>query len=128
MDVQVAKLKDGAQQADQVEETVTRIEALANETAGRLDQATQTKESFARELDNLEQARSDLTDFVRDSFERLTVERKELDAFDERLKSLNTGLSHSEESINSLQEREKSLGALGQRTDGLEKRMAGLMG
>ena len=34
MDVQVAKLKDGAQQADQVEETVTRIEALANETAG----------------------------------------------------------------------------------------------
>ena len=93
-----------------------------------MDQATQTKESFARELDNLEQARSDLTDFVRDSFERLTVERKELDAFDERLKSLNTGLSHSEESINSLQEREKSLGALGQRTDGLEKRMAGLMG
>ena len=128
MDVQIAKIKDGGQQAAQVEETVTRIEALVNETVGRLDQATQAKESFSREIDKLEQGRAELVDFVRGSFERLTVGRKELDAFDERLKSLHTGLSHSEESINSLQEREKDLGAVGQRTDGLEKRMVDLMG
>ena len=36
MDVQVAKLKDGAQQAAQVEETVNRIEVLTNETVDRL--------------------------------------------------------------------------------------------
>ena len=106
MDVQVAKLRDGAQQATQVEETVNRIDVLANETVVRLDQATQTKESFTRELDKLEQGRAELTDFVRGGFERLTVKQKELDAFDERLKALHTGLSNSEKSINTLQERE----------------------
>ena len=128
MDVQVAKLKDGAQQAGQVEETVNRIEVLTNDTVARLDEATKSKEAFTRELDKLEQGRSELTDFVRGYFERLSVERKELDAFGERLKSLHTGLTNSEATINSLQEREKDLGALGQRTDGLEKRMADLMG
>ena len=127
MDVQVAKLKDGAQQTTQVEEIVNRIEVLTNATVARLDQATQTKESFTRELNKLEQGKDELTDFVRGCFERLTVKQKELDAFDERLKSLHTGLSNSEKSINSLQEPEKDLGALGQRTEGIEKRVAGLM-
>ncbi len=126
MDVQVAKLKDGAQQAAQVEETVSRIEVLTHDTVARLDQATKAKESFTRELDKLEEDRAGLTDFVRGYFERLTVERKELDAFDERVKSLLSGLSATEESIRNLQERDKDLAALGQRTEGLEKRLVGL--
>ena len=69
-----------------------------------------------------------MTDFVRGYFERLTVEWKEVDAFDERLNLLHSGLSHSEKSINGLQEREKDLGALEQRSEWLEKRMAGLTG
>ena len=99
MDVQIAKLKDGAQQTTQVEEIVNRIEVLTNETVAGLDQATQTKESFTRELNKLEQGRDELTEFVRGCFERLTVKQKELDAFDERLKSLQTGLSSSEKSL-----------------------------
>ena len=51
MDVQVAKLNAGAQQAVQVEETVSRIEELANDMVARLDQANASKESFTRELD-----------------------------------------------------------------------------
>ena len=94
----------------------------------RLDQASKSKESFTHERDKLERGRTELTDFVRGHFERLTVERKELDAFDERLKALHSGLSHSEKRINSLQEREKDLGVLEQRTEGLEKRMTGLTG
>ena len=128
MDVQVAKLKDGAQQAAQVEETVNRIELLASDTVARLDEATKAKESFARELDKLEEGRTELADFVRGYFERLTVERKALDAFDERVKVLQSGLSTTEESSSTLQEREKDLAALGKRTQGLEQRLAGLSG
>ena len=105
MDVQVAKLNDGARQAAQVEETVTRIEALAEETGGRLEQATQSKEAFTRELETLEQGRAQLTDFVRGYSERLAVERKELDSFDQRVKTLQSGLTTAEESIDGLLER-----------------------
>ena len=126
MDVQVAKLKDGAQQAAQVEETVTRIEALASDALGGLEKATSSQESFSQELAKLDQGRAELTDFVHGYVERLTVERRELDACDERMKSLQTGLSATEASVGSLQEWEKNLGALGQRAEGLQKLMSGL--
>ena len=128
MDVQVAKLNDGAQQAARVEETVNRIDGLANETVARLDQATTSRESFTRELDKLEQGRAQLTDFVRGYIERLMVERKELDSFDLRVKSLQSGVSTVEESVGTLLGREKDLTALDQRTEGIEKRVARLAG
>ena len=128
MDVQIAKLKDGSQQAAQVEDIVNRIEVLANDVAVRLDQATKSKESFTREVDKLEHGRAELTDFVRGYSERLTVERKELDSFDQRVRSLQRGLSTTEESLAKLQERETDLAALDERTEVLEKRMAGLTG
>jgi len=128
MDVQVAKINDGAKQVAQVEETVARIETLAADALTGLEQATKSKESFTRELDKLEQGRAELTDFVRGYFERLTVERKELQSFDQRVQSLQSGLSTTAASMSKLQDREKDLAALDQRTDVIEKRLAGLSG
>ena len=68
MDVQVAKLNEGA---TQVAETVERIESLTAETAAQLNQATQAKESLEQEVAKLDQGRSELTDFVRGYIERL---------------------------------------------------------
>ena len=107
MDVQVAKLNDGAQQAAQVEQTVNRIEGLASEAMARLDLATTSRDSFTRELEKLEQGRAQLTDFVRGCTERLTVERKELDSFDQRVTSLQSGLRTVEESVGTLLDREE---------------------
>ncbi len=126
MDVQVAKLNEGSGQAAQVEETVNRIEELAADVAGRLDQATKSKDLFTQELAKLEQGRADLTDFVRGYFERLTVERKELDSFDQRVRSLQSELGTTEQSIGRLLDREKDIAALDTRTEGLEKRVSGL--
>ncbi len=128
MDVQVAKINDGAKEVAQVEETVVRIETLAADALAGLEQATKSKESFTRELDKLEQGRAELTDFVRGYFERLTVERKELESFDQRVQSLQSGLSTTAASMSKLQDREKELAALDQRTDVIEKRLAGLSG
>ena len=128
MDVQVAKLNDGAQQAAQVEDTVNRIDGLANEAIARLDQATTSRESFTRELDKLEQGRAQLTDFVRGYTERLAVERKELDSFDHRLKSLQSGLSTVEESVGTVLERERDLTVLDQRTEAIETRVTRVAG
>ena len=128
MDVQVAKLNDGAQQAAQVEQTVNRIEGLASEAMARLDLATTSRDSFTRELEKLEQGRAQLTDFVRGCTERLTVERKELDSFDQRVTSLQSGLRTVEESVGTLLDRESDLTALDQRTEGIAKRVASLAG
>ena len=95
---------------------MNRIEVLANDAVAKLEQATTSKESFTRELAKLEQGRTELTEFVRGYFERLTIERKELDSFDQRVKSLQSGLSTTEESVGKLQEREKDLAVLGQQT------------
>ena len=128
MDVQVARLNDGTQEAAQVEETVNRIEGLANDAVARLDQATTSRESFTRELDKLEQGRAELTDFVRGYTERMAVERKELDSFDQRVKSLQNGLATVEESVGTLLEREQGLAVLDQRIEGVEKRVVRLAG
>ena len=128
MDVQVAKLNDGAQLAAQVEETVNRVQGLTNEAVARLDQATTSRESFTRELDKLEQGRANLTVFVRDYTERLTVQRTELDSFDERVNSIQSGLSTAEEHVGTLLEREKGLTVLDQRTERIEKRVTRLAG
>ena len=128
MDVQVVKLKDGAQQAAQVEETVHRIELLANDTGAQLDQVTTSQASFTRELDRLERGRAEVTTFIHGYVERLAIERKEIDSCDERLDSLRTGLSTIETTINTLQARQKDLGTLGQRTEGLEKQFVDLTG
>ena len=128
MDVQVAKINDGAKQVAQVEDTVARIETLAADALAGLEQATKSKESFTRELGKLEQGRAELTDFVRSYFERLTVERKELESFDQRVQSLQSVLGTTAASISKLQNQEQDLAALDQRTDVIEKRLAGLSG
>jgi chromosome segregation ATPase len=105
MDVQVAKLNEGA---TQVAETVERIESLTAETAAQLNQATQAKESLEQEVAKLDQGRSELTDFVRGYIERLAVERKQMDSFDQRVKSFQAGLVTTQANINRLQEKEKT--------------------
>ena len=126
MDVQVAKLNEGARQAAEIEETVGRIEALVNDGVARLDQATKSKESFTRELDQLEHGRAELTDFVRGYFERLTVGRRELDSFDHRVTAIQSVLGGTQETINGLLEKENDLAVVDQRTTGLEKRVTSL--
>lgn len=127
MDLQIAKLTDGAKQAARAEETVERIEKLVRDTGVQLDAALKAKDAFAQEISKLERDKSSLADFVRSYNERLAVERKEFDAFDQRMKALQTQLGETEKGMETLAAKERNLAALNQKVDGLAKQTRELL-
>jgi uncharacterized coiled-coil DUF342 family protein len=54
MDVQIAKLAEGNKQGAKTEETLGRLEKLAQEMNGQLDAATAARDGFAREIVRVE--------------------------------------------------------------------------
>ena len=117
MDVQIAKLQDGAHQAAQTEELVGRIEQLATETQAQLEVATKSKEELSTDVDRLGRDREELAEFIRNSRERFTVERKEFDAFEERVGALRTEIGTVEKSVDAVVAKDRAAAAIGQRLE-----------
>ncbi len=88
MDSQIAKLNEGNKQIARTEETLARMEKLAVETTTQLDSATQAKDELSREMAGVEKDGQALNEAIRGHVERLTVEKKEFEAFDQRLRVL----------------------------------------
>ena len=128
MDVQIAKLNEGAKQAAQADETLDRIEHVSTEITAQLEQAQETKDAFSADLDKLDKGRSALTEFVKGHTERLGIERKEFDAFDQRVQSLQNTLGALERGFDGLAAKEKAIGAMAQKADDLGRQLTGLTG
>ena len=126
MDVQIAKLTDGGRFAAQTEETVQRVEKVARETAEQLESACKNKEEFAGDLAKLERDRTQLGDFVRWHLDQLAVETKGLDAFEQRVQTLQGSLSTIEKTVDGLAGTGRTVSGLNQKVDGLVKHVAGL--
>ena len=126
MDVQIAKLTDGGRFAAQTEETVQRVEKVARETADQLESACKNKEEFAGDLAKLERDRTQLGDFVRWHLDQLAVETKGLDAFEQRVQTLQGSLSTIEKTVDGLAGTGRTVSGLNQKVDGLVKHVAGL--
>ena len=88
MDVQIAKLNEGSKQVARAEETVARMEKLAQETTAQLSAATTAREEFGREFARLDKESRALSEYLKSTVERLGVDKKEFDAFDQRLRAL----------------------------------------
>ncbi len=126
MDVQIAKLNDGLKQAAKAEETIARIEKLSQETNAQLDAANQSRQDATRETVKLEREATTLLDAVRLQLERLSLEKKEFEAFDQRLQTLQTTVTEAEGRLDTLATKDKHLVALTQKVDGLAKRFEDL--
>ena len=126
MDVQIAKLNEGSRQAARTEEMIERIEKLSRDVTGQLDGATKAKEAFANEVARLDKDRTSLTEFVRNYVERLAVERKDFDAFEQRVSALQSSITQAEKGMEGLATRERSIAAMGQKVDGITKQMQDL--
>ncbi len=96
MDVQIAKLNEGSKQVARAEDTVTRMEKLAEETHAELSAAAAAREEFSREFARLDKESRTLSDYLKTTVERLSVDKKEFDAFDHRLRGLSTAVTESE--------------------------------
>jgi DNA repair exonuclease SbcCD ATPase subunit len=112
MEVQIGKLNEGSKQAAHTEEIVERIEKIARDVTGQLDTALKAKETFTLDVARLERDRSTLTEFIRGYTEKMTVERKEFDAFDNRVRVLQTSVAEAEKGMEALAARERNVSDL----------------
>ena len=86
MDSQIAKLNEGNKQIARTEDNLARMEKLAFETTSQLDAATKAKDELAREIARVEKDGHALNDSIRGHVDKLTVEKKEFEIFDQRLR------------------------------------------
>ena len=86
MDEKIAKLNDGHAQLAKTEEQLARIEKLAGDTTTQVEAATKVKEGWSREIARIEKDGRAMGESIRSHVERLSVEKKDLEAFDQRLR------------------------------------------
>ncbi len=127
MDAQIAKLAAGNEQMQRTEEALARMEELAQTTTHELAAASTAREAFMRESARLESQGLTLSEYLRSTIERLSVEKGEVDAFDQRLKSLSLAVGESEARVQGVLAKDDALSAMQQRTDALTKAFAILM-
>ena len=121
MEAQINKLNEGARQAIKTEELIERVEKLARDVGAQLEGGLKAREAFAADLDALDKDRTSLTGFVRGYLDKLSIERRELDAFDQRVKVLQTAVAQAEKGMETLAVRERAAAAMVQRADQLTK-------
>ena len=128
MDVQIGKLNEGLKQAAKSEETVAKVEKLVEETNSKIDVATKIRDEFTRETARMEKDGRALVDVMRTYVEKLALEKKEFEAFDQRLRSLQGSVHEAEGKMEALSVKERNLSQLNQRVDALGKDFQALMG
>ena len=121
MDVQINKLNDGALQVTRTEELIERVEKLSLEVSSQLETGTRARDTFTRDLVKLEGDRTAFAEFVHGFGERLALERKELESFDQRTRLLQTTIGEVEKRMETVATRERLAETLAQRFDHLSK-------
>jgi chromosome segregation ATPase len=121
MDVQIAKVNEGSKNLARAEETVTRMEKLAQETTAQLSAATTAREEWGREFARLDKESRALSDYLKTTVERLAVDKKEFDQFDHRLRALAGTVGEAEARMDGVLQKDKQLQVMNQRADELSK-------
>ncbi|MCX6538867.1 MAG: hypothetical protein NT151_08035 [Acidobacteria bacterium] len=128
MDAQVTKLNEGLKFVASAEETAERLERLARETTAQVDAAMKAKDAFQQDLARMDRDRGVLTDFIRSYDERLALERKELDSFDQRIRTIQTGIADVERSVENVTAKDHALAAMAQQFTTMEVLASSLAG
>ncbi len=126
MDTQIAKLAAGGEQMQRTEQTVARMEQLASETAEQLGAATAARDDFLRESQRLAGETRSMADAMKASLDRLQVDKKEVDAFEERLKALAKAVGETESRVQGVLARDVDLAGMQHQVDGLGRSFAAL--
>jgi len=128
MEVQIKKLDEAARQATVVEETVDKVEKVARDVTVQLEDGIRARDEFAREIKQLEQARGTLSEVLRTQMDRIEVERGQLTAFDERVKTLSDRIGSLELGLESLNEHDGRVTSISARVDQLSRDMTAFGG
>ena len=126
MDVQINKLNEGLKQAARSEESLDKIEKLVAETNAQVETSTKVRDEFAREAARFEKDGRALVDVLRTNLEKLSLEKKEFESFDQRLRALQSSVREAENRVDALSAKEKNLSLLNQKADALSKEFQAL--
>jgi len=126
MDAQIARLAAGGDQIQRTEETVARMEQLAKTTADQLAAATAARDDFVRESQRLEAERRSVSEALKATLERLSFDKKEVDAFDERLKALAKAVGETEARVQGVLLKDQDLAAMQRESEALAKTFSAL--
>jgi DNA repair protein SbcC/Rad50 len=121
MDAQIARLQQGGEQMRQAEETIGRMEALARTTAQELAAASAGRDEFLRDAARAEAQGSALSQQLHASVERLTIEKEEIDAFDQRLQTMARAVSDTQASVKGLMAKQDTLMSMERKADAASK-------
>jgi chromosome segregation ATPase len=121
MDAQIARLQQGNEQMRQAEETIGRMEALARSTAQELASAGAGRDEFLREAARVEAQGSALAEQLRASVERLSIEKEEIDAFDQRLQAMARAVGDTQASVKGLMAKQDTLASMERKADAVSK-------
>src|SRR5262249_37318975 len=123
MEVQVNKLNEGSRQVTHTEELIDRVEKLARDVGGQLESGMKARDALTTDLARLEKDRAGLTDFVRTYSDKLAIERKEFEAFDQRASALQATVGEAEKGMEALAVRDRAAASMVQRVDQLSKQV-----
>ncbi|MCA1650172.1 MAG: hypothetical protein LC753_07770 [Acidobacteria bacterium] len=126
MDVQITKLNEASRETTRTEELIERVEKMSREVAEQLDAGAKARDAFALDLVKLEKDRTSLTDFVRTHSDRIAVERKQFEVFEQRMRALQATVAEAEKGIQSLAAREQLTATVSQRVDQIASQLAAL--
>ena len=108
MEVQINKLNEGARQATRTEELIDRVEKLSREVGGAARSRAPRRATRSRWISaSSRRIAPTLTDFVRAYTDKLAIERKEFDAFDQRVKALQGSVAEAEKGMEALAVRDR---------------------
>ena len=128
MDVQIAKLNEGSKHVARAEDTVARMEKLAQETTAQLSAATTAREEFGREFARLDKESRGLVRLPEDDGRAPRRRQEGIRSFDHRLRALvGERGAKSEARMDGVLQKDKQLSAMNQRADELSKSFQTLM-
>jgi uncharacterized coiled-coil DUF342 family protein len=123
MDLQIQRLNEGNGQIATTEQMLGRVEKLAQETARQLDSALKVKDAFRHDIGRLEKETTTLADSVRGHLERWSIDKKEFDGMDQRLRALQAAVSRAELRIDTVGASDKAIGQLAHGAETLSKHL-----
>jgi len=121
MDAQIARLAQGGEQMRLAEESIGRMETLARTTAQELATASAGRDEFLREAARVEAQGSALSEQLGANLERLSIEKEEIEAFDQRLQAMARTVNDTQASVKGLMAKQDALMSMERKADTVSK-------
>ena len=127
MEQQIAKLSEGMRHVATAEETLTRLEKLSTDTTERLESAERLHAETEQQATMLEKRGASLLESLHAHVGTLAVDKKELEAMNERLRILDGALAGAEARMGALAGQEKGLASVAHRIEVVSTRFEDLL-